>query len=195
MQPLKLEIFVEDKAQDPLTADPEGAGQNSAGFESGYQAGWEDATATLAREADQDAAEVTRALQSLEFTFHDARAHLLRGLAPLFEEIVARLLPKIALEGLPHLISDVLLPLAEQATEAPVEVLVHPGQRDAVAAHLARLPHLPFILVDAPEHPPARISLRLGESETRIDVEAAITAIDHLLRSYFDPPAQEARHG
>lgn len=195
MQPLRLEIFAED--DDPVAeAESQAPGAvPEADYETGFQAGWEAAEAARDQTAELQAAEAARALQALEFTFHDARGHVLRALAPLFQELANRFLPMIARESLPHLITDALLPLAEEASETPVELLLHPSMREAIARHLAEFPSLPVVLIEQTDQPRERVSLRLGARETRIDVEAALQTVKQLLHTYFDPPAQDARHG
>ena len=70
-----------------------------ASFEQGYSAGWEDAAA--AQEGDQTRirADLARNLQSLAFTFQDARTHVLQAIRPLILEMTTRLLPEGAGEA------------------------------------------------------------------------------------------------
>ena len=195
MHALKLEIFSEAPQEAEETASDLAEAAPDPGFEAGYAAGWQAALAARTEEMEDEAAEVTRALQALEFTFHDARAHVLRSLAPLLEEMVAKVLPRIAEDSLPHLISEALQPLVDLAADTPVELVIHPAMRETVEAHLARQPGLPVVIVAAAEQPPARVTLRLGERETRIDIRSALDAIEDLLRTAFDHPSQEARYG
>lgn len=196
MQSLRLEIFADTEPADRAAEPPEpGEAARQQGYEAGYQAGWDEARLAALREADLEAQEVSRALQALDFTFHDARAHVLKGLAPLVGEIVGRLLPQVAAATLPQLVAEAVQPYLDGASEVPVEVMLHPDQRARVERHLATAPALPVRILEAPDQPPGQVTLRLGASETRIDPAAAIAAIEQLLSLYFDPAAHEVRYG
>lgn len=196
MQSLRLEIFAETECAGQ-NADPLDAGEEARqqGYEAGYQAGWDEARLVGLREADLEAQEVSRALQALDFTFHDARAHVLKGLAPLVGEIVGRLLPQVAAETLPQLVAEAVQPYLDSASEVPVDVVLHPEQRARVERYLATTPALPVRILEMPDQPAGQVTLRLGASETRIDPAAAIAAIEQLLSLYFDPSAHEVRYG
>ena len=51
-----------------------------ASFESGYSAGWEDAAAAQADDQTRVSADLARSLQSLTFTYHEARNHVLKAI-------------------------------------------------------------------------------------------------------------------
>ena len=69
-------------------------------YEQGYTAGWDDAAAAQTDDQSRIKADFARNLQSLGFTFQEARMHVLRAIHPLIQEIVSHLLPKIARENL-----------------------------------------------------------------------------------------------
>ena len=164
-------------------------------YEAGYKAGWEDASAASAAEQGALRADVARNLQAMSFTYHEARTQILRALEPLLAEIAARLLPEIARAALPGQISAILLPLAEQRTEVPVTLAVSPAARTAIEALVSTPSGLPLVIVENDELGPGQASLRLGEVETRIDLDAAVAAIRALVRDFFDMPRKERRYG
>lgn len=166
-----------------------------AAFEQGYRAGWDDAVSARAETEDALREDIARSLQGLSFTYHEARTHVLRALAPLMADVAARLLPEIARAGLPQLVADTIAPLAELAAEAPVLLALHPSNRAAVEALLVDAPALPVTLLDEPQLGEGQASLRLGQSELRVDLDAALAAIRAALRDVFDQPRKDATHG
>lgn len=199
MPPLKLEPFDLDPAfAGPDTSGGDGVEAEEArleAFEAGYQAGWDDAVAAQSDAETEQRNDVARALQALSFTFHDARAHVLHALSPLIAEVAARLLPEIAHAALPQMVVEALRPYADMASEAPVLIFVHPETRDRVEALVGTRTGLPIRYQDAPELGTGQISLRLGETESRVDLDAALAAIRGALVDFFDLAAKESRHG
>jgi flagellar assembly protein FliH len=166
-----------------------------AAYDEGYKAGWDDAVAAQDGDASQTRSEVARNLQALSFTYHEARTHVLRALQPLLVDLVGQLLPQIARDSLPYHLAETLMPLAEQAAEAPVTLLVNAGTRGAVEALLASRAGLPVTIVEEPTLGDGQAWLQLGEIETRIDLDAAAADLRALLSDFFSLNAKEPRHG
>lgn len=165
-------------------------------YENGYRAGWEDANASHAAEKAELHAEVGRTLQAMSFTYHEARAQLLRALEPLLTDITTQLLPDIARGALAGHISALLLPLAEQATEVPVILAVNPAARAEVEIMVGMPSGLPLVIEDDPSLGPGQASLRLGEVETRIELDATVAAITTLVRDFFvSTSVRDTSHG
>lgn len=202
MMALKLEVFADDAFSAPV---PEAAPEmfesalveemRLAAFDAGYRAGWDDAIAAAAGEEAALNDQVGRNIQGLAFTYHEARSHVLRALSPLIADIAVRLLPEIAHAALPQLVAEALGPYAELAADAPVEVMVHPDARARVETLLGTSPDLPLTVRDDAGLAPGQVWLRLGETETRIDIDAALGSIRTVLQDFFDPAAKERRHG
>ncbi|MDZ7910219.1 MAG: hypothetical protein U5N10_19655 [Gemmobacter sp.] len=110
------------------------------GYEQGYAAGWEDAVAAQSAEQARLHAELARNLQSLSFTFEEARVHVMAALGPFLQQLVTRLLPEIARAALAPVVHETLLPFAAQASESPVILRINPVARRHVEDLLARGP-------------------------------------------------------
>jgi flagellar assembly protein FliH len=134
-------------------------------------------------------------MQALSFTFHEARTHVLRALAPLLEEMTGRLLPELAREALAPLVLEALMPLAEKLSEAPVTIVLNPAARPAVEALLEQATALPFTLLDEPSLGEGQVYLRLGDTETRLDLDRATAEITAAVRGFFELTQQERKHG
>ncbi len=197
MRPVRLETFETDgPPAEPGAVDSAALEEaRLAAFESGYKAGWDDAEAARSDAQEQDRAMVAQALQAMSFTFHDARNHVLHALSPLMAEVAARLLPEIAHAALPHLVAEALAPYADLAAEAPVLILAAPESRTRIAALLGPQPGLPVRIEETADLSPGQVSLRLGETETRVDLDAALATIRTALDDFFDHAARETRFG
>ncbi len=113
---LRLEVFdsgtpSETDGTETIVLDAEAFEEaRLAAYESGYTAGWEDANAAQADDRTRMTAELARNLQSLSFTYHEGRAHVLKAIEPLLGELVGRVLPEIARELLAPLVLETLMP-------------------------------------------------------------------------------------
>lgn len=195
---LRLEIFEteEEEAEDPVVADSAALEEGKlASYEEGYRAGWEDATAAQASEQSQLRTDVARNMQALGFTYHEARVHVLRAIEPLVMAIVGRVLPEVAREALAPVVLESLMPIAEQMADAPVTLMLNPSSRSAIEALLEEATGFPLNLVDEPSLGEGQVSIRLGSSETRVDLDRVVAEITMAVRSFFDLTEQEIRHG
>lgn len=167
-----------------------------AAFDKGYAAGWDDATVAAQSDRSRMEEEVARNLQSLGFTFQEARMHLLRGLRPLLTAIISRLLPTLGRELLCDHILEVLMPRAEAALETPVDLHVHPKSRRHLEDFAAKAKGLAVNVVEDAALPEGQVYLRFANGEeTLIDIDRAIQQIMVVVNSFFDYPEQERKHG
>jgi flagellar assembly protein FliH len=198
---LKLEVFDgtgSDEGQgrtESFPTDPETEDARLEAFEAGYKAGWDDAASAQQAEEGEYREAIKRNLQDLSFTYHEARSHVLRALAPLFSEITARLLPEIARASLPHVVAEALGPYADLVADAPIKVQIHPDARDLVEGLLGRNPGVPLQLMDDIALTPGKVQLSLGTTETRIDLDAALVAIRTAIDDFFELTEREKQNG
>lgn len=195
---LKLEVFDTERPTRGATVVLEGdmlEEERLASFDKGYSAGWEDANAAQADDQARIRADLARHLQSLGFTYHEARAHVLSALKPLLTQITARLLPEMAREALAPLVLETLMPLAEGLADQPVGLVLNPAARPAVEALIGQATGLPLDLREEPTLGEGQVYLRLGSAEARVDLDAAVAGIAAAVRAFFDLTEQERSHG
>ena len=164
-------------------------------YDSGYAAGWEDAAAAQSSDQTRVSADLARNLQSLAFTFHEARGHILRALEPLLTEVTGRLLPDLARETLAPLVLDILMPIAEKNVDVPVSLILNPAARPAVESLLEQATGLPITVVEEPSLSEGQVYLRLGTVETHINLDRAIAEITTAVRGFFETPERIKDHG
>lgn len=193
--PLKLEVF--ETADRPKRADLVMLDISAleeaklASFDTGYRAGWDDAAAAQTGDQSRISADLGRNLQSLGFTYHEARAHVLKAVEPLLLEIVGKLLPELARSTLAPMLLETLMPLAEGLADAPITLVLNPAARPVVAALLEQATGLPLTIIEEPTLGEGQAWLRLGAVETHVDLDGATEQIAAAVRSFFDIPGKE----
>jgi flagellar biosynthesis/type III secretory pathway protein FliH len=166
-----------------------------ASYDTGYAAGWEDAAAAQSGDRTHIQAELARNLQTLSFSFHEARSHVLQSLRPLLSEMVAKLLPTLARDTLAPVVLDALLPMAEKLADAPVSIVLNPASRAAVEALLENQTSLPLKITEEPSLSEGQVYLKLGDSETQVNLDRAIAEISAAVRGFFEIPEKEKANG
>ena len=164
-------------------------------YEQGYTAGWDDAAAAQSEDKSRIQADFARNLQTLGFTFQEARMHVLRAIQPLLHEIVTCLLPQVARESLASVALETLMPLADEMADAPVTLVVSPTSRPAVEALLEQATGLPLTVIEEPTLGDGQVYFRLGNIETRLDLDRATTEIASAVRNFFDLTEKDQRYG
>jgi flagellar biosynthesis/type III secretory pathway protein FliH len=198
MSPLRLEVFetTAEPARTTVVTDLSAMEEaRLAAYEQGYTAGWDDASAAQSEDQTRLGAEIARNLQTLAFTYHEARTHVLRGIEPLLAQMTERVLPDMARAALAPMIVETLRPMAADLADAPVILLINPAARPAVEALLERSGNLPVAIQDEPTLGEGQAQLRFGPSETRIDLDRAVADIATAVRGFFDLNLTETSHG
>lgn len=193
MPTLKLESFESDPEAAVVQASQQLVLTEDArlhAYEQGYGAGWEDAVTAQAEDQSRIRTDLARNLQALGFTYHEARSHVLRALAPLLQDMIGQLLPQIARDALAPTVLETLLPMAEHLADAPVSVVLNPAARPAVEALLAQTA-LPVSITEEPTLGEGQVYLRLGPSETHVDLDRATALISQAVRGFFGLSEQE----
>jgi flagellar assembly protein FliH len=190
MPALRLEVFdtvtAGDGAPQPLVEASALDEAKVASFEQGYSAGWEDAAA--AQEGDQTRirADLARNLQSLAFTFQDARTHVLQAIRPLILEMTTRLLPEVAREALAPAVLEAVMPLADDLADAPLTLVLNPAVRDRVEALVAQATGLPMQIEEEPSLGEGQVYIRMGPTETKVDLTEVTDDIAAAVRGFFN---------
>lgn len=199
MSRIRLEVFANDDPINPddivITSKTEIEETRLTAFDKGYAAGWDDAVGAQSDDAARLKAEVARSVQAMAFGFQEARAHLLKSLAPLIAAMVGKLLPDVARASLAPMVLDRIMPLAETLTDAPITILLHPRARDAVEALLTLAPGLPVSLVEDRNLGEGQVYLKSTADETLIDLDRATADITAAIRGFFELSEQDRRYG
>jgi flagellar biosynthesis/type III secretory pathway protein FliH len=190
MPALRLEVFdtvtAGDRAPQPLVEASALDEAKVASFEQGYSAGWEDAAAAQADDQTRIRADLARNLQSLAFTFQDARSHVLQAIRPLILEMTTRLLPAVAREALGPAVLDAVMPLAEGMADTPLVLVLNPAVRAQVEPLIAQATGLPLQIEEEPSLGEGQVYIRLGPNEAKVDLTQVADDIAAAVRGFFN---------
>jgi flagellar biosynthesis/type III secretory pathway protein FliH len=190
MPPLRLEVFdtvtAGDGTPQPLVEASALDEARVASFEQGYSAGWEDAAAAQDGDQSRIRADLARNLQSLAFTFQDARTHVLQAIRPLILEMTNRLLPEVAREALAPAVLEALMPLADELADAPLTLVLNPAVRDRVETLVAQATGLPMRIEEESSLSEGQVYIRLGPAETKVDLTQVTDDIAAAVRGFFN---------
>ena len=190
MPGLRLEVFDTAPAPDgsllPLVEATAVEEAKVAAFEQGYSAGWDDAVAAQQGDQSRIRADLARNLQSLSFTFQDARSHVLQAIRPLILEMINRLLPEVARETLAPTVLEAVMPIADDLADAPLTLVLNPAVRKQVEDLLVQATGLPMLVEEEPTMPEGQVYIRFGTSETKVDLAQVTTDIAIAVRAFFN---------
>lgn len=190
MAGLRLEVFdtapAPDGSMQPLVEATAVEEAKVASFEQGYSAGWDDAVAAQQGDQTRIRADLARNLQSLSFTFQDARSHVLQAVKPLILEMINRLLPEVAREALAPTVLEAVMPIAEDLADAPLTLVLNPAVRAQVEDLVTQATGLPMVIEEEPTMPDGQVYIRFGTSETKVDLAQVTTDIAIAVRAFFN---------
>ena len=190
MPALRLEAFDTVAAADgsiqPLVEATAVEEAKVASFEQGYSAGWDDAVAAQNGDQTRIRADLARNLQSLAFTFQDARSHVLQAIRPLILEMVNRMLPEVAREALAPTVLEALTPMADELADAPLTLVLNPAVRGQVEDLVAQATGLPMVIEEEPSLPEGQVYIRFGSIETKVDLSQVTADIAIAVRAFFN---------
>jgi flagellar assembly protein FliH len=166
-----------------------------ASYDIGYRAGWDDANAAQTEDQTRIRADLAHNLQTLGFTYHEARSHILKAIEPLMLQVVGRLLPAIARETLAPIVLETLMPLAEGLGDHPVTLVLSPASRAPVEALLEQSTGLPLTLQEEPTLGEGQVYIKLGNIEAQIDLDQATADIAAAVRGFFVLPGKDRPNG
>ncbi|WOI56176.1 hypothetical protein [Palleronia sp. LCG004] len=152
-------------------------------FDEGYAAGWDAAQKAQAEAGEQARQAVRSHLQDLSFTFHEARAHVMRSLHPMLLTAMGLAVPAALRATLGQRLADEIADMARDEADMPVEFTVSPLDAATLAEALEGLTALPATIREDAGLSEGQIHLRLGASAREIDLHAVERRIDDALRA------------
>lgn len=164
-------------------------------FESGYQAGWDDAVRAQSETMAHVSSEFAASLQSASFEYHELRATMNASVQSIMAEVVGAILPTIAHASLGAHIQEYIGSVARDALDRPIEVTIAPEQEDAVRSTLKEDLADPFKLTFDPALPANQALLRLGQAEAEINLGKTVADISAAVTAFFETQSAEVKVG
>jgi len=155
-------------------------------FENGYKAGWEDAATSHADNLDNVSVELGRNLQELSFTFHEARTQVLKDMRIVFEELISKILPKVAAQTLPRVIAEQINEIAGNDISSHIELRVHPSSESIVRQFVAAQSHLKVKVVAEPSFGEGQARLVFIGGEQNIDLSKVLEIAAQKIEGFFN---------
>jgi len=175
--------------------DDEAEAVRIAAYEQGYKAGWDDASQAAGDDQTRIGTEFSHNLQDLGFTFHEARSHVIRSLEPLLLALVEKLLPELVAQTMGQRVLEEIIPLAETAADAPIQVVICPENRPALEPLLTENATSPFEIIEEPSLGSGQVYLRSGKIERHIDLDQVVMNIAQAILAMGQENGEAFSHG
>ncbi len=169
--------------------------QRLASFEQGYSAGWEDAIHAQAQDQTRITGILSRRLEDLSFTYHDALTQMLASVEPVFQSMINSVLPETMSQTFGQHIVQELFEMAQERAGQPVILEVPVGSSAALKAALGRDFPMPFKISEDPRLDAGQASLRVGSAEREVDSAHLLQSIRNAIESFLHQLDEESQHG
>ncbi|MEP2892342.1 hypothetical protein [Tateyamaria sp.] len=164
-------------------------------FESGYQAGWDDAVKAQVASVTHVSSEFGNNLQAASFEYHEMRATLNASVQSIMNEVVTVILPVVARESLGVHIRDCITSVVQDSLDRPILITVAPASEEAVRATLTSDLPEPFEFYPDSTMSPNQVILRLGASEKEVNLDKTVADIESAVTSFFEIQNPEVTNG
>ncbi|WP_299651272.1 hypothetical protein [uncultured Tateyamaria sp.] len=165
--------------------------QKLEAFESGYQAGWDDAVAAQTETSSFVSSGLASSLQNASFEYHELRATLNTSVETILERVTDVILPQIAQMSLGAHVREKVQALVRDSLDRQIEIVVAPESETAVRTALDDDPPKPFVIIEDDLLAPSQVVLRLERGEVELHLDRAISDISEAIASYFETQLNE----
>lgn len=184
-QLLSLESFDSQRVDDSA---PTASYQD--GYDEGYAAGLQAANAQAAALSE----DCLHALNTIDFTYAEARRQTLDALTPFLHALAHKVLPHCVENGFADQIAQILVDAAEQQASEAVTLHVHPSQNAAIA-QVAEKTAANVIIHADPDLGQHSAWIKHAGTEAHLDMDALLAAIAETLRAINYLEKREDAHG
>ncbi len=165
-----------------------------ATFDQGYQAGWDDAVKAKAEERTHISANLATNMQDLSFTFNEALGAMSQTSHKVIEEIVATILPDLAMASLAQSIIGQLQEMAENSHEHLAVISVSPNDQERLKSLISANTALPLEMSVDPTLSDGQVQISIGQRERQIDITEVQDGIAQAISGYFHELNKETQY-
>jgi flagellar biosynthesis/type III secretory pathway protein FliH len=168
--------------------------QANPAYEDGFAAGH---AAGLQEAAEQQIAlqtQVVQAIADYSFTYSEAKAEVTQSLAPLFSDIIDKILPHCVAAGFGVELSAMLQSALQSQLDGGLTLCVHPSQVDPVTSTLSDTVSAPAVIAD-PALSPHAACLRIGKATSYLDLDRLCDEISTVLSAVHFTSERMEPHG
>lgn len=196
---VKLENFktpavVTSRNPPDVVAPAQAEADKVTSYEQGYQAGWDDALRAEAQQQSRISADFARNLQEVSFSFHEARAHLVKATVPLLNQLVDAVLPEIAKKTLGLRLMEEMQSLMEDSIDGTIDLMVSPESRLVLERQLPESSTAQIRLIEEPALAEGQVFLRVGKIEREIDIARVQACISDAIQSFNTINLEALKH-
>ena len=119
----------------------------------------------------------------------------MQSLEPLLSSMVEKVLPKLISDTLGQAILEELLPLAAEAADTPLQVLVYPKGRETLEEFLSQNNTIPIELIAEESLAEGQVYIRMGHTEKQIDLSGAVHQIGEAISGLYEINERAQNHG
>lgn len=160
-------------------------------FETGYQAGWDDATKAQATQKDKISSELAQNLLDMSFTYHEALSKLTGSIETTMCRVVEKLLPELLQSALSSQILEQVKTLLGDQTGQKVVITVHPKNVGPVRNVLADGLPEPFEIIGDDSLGEGQAFFRFGPKERQVDLDSVIQQVSKAMTAFFHETSRE----
>lgn len=171
----------------PAAADPVPVIDPMQGYETGYQAGWDDALVSVETERGHISAEFARNLQELSFSFHEARAQATASLKPFVAAMLHALLPMTASQSLIENVWSAMEPVLQDHNAPTVNLMCAAEDTELLEEFAAKCSTMEIIVIAEPSLIQGQAKFQIAAERHELDVSAIVAQITSLISADIQP--------
>ena len=160
-------------------------------FETGYQSGWDDAVAAQKSLRDNVTAEFAMNLQSISFSYHEARSALTSELRRAVEPLLLELLPTIARDTLFLHLMEKIGEFSEDTLQKSLLISVPENRFETMKSLFEDNLETPFELMVDDSLADDQVFIKLGTEEHEINFDPWLEDTKSAIGSLFESIAKE----
>jgi flagellar assembly protein FliH len=170
------------------------ANERRASFDEGYKCGWQDAGDAVQDKDSEVREAMSSALQALNFTYFEARQHVMQSVRPVLEAMADAVLPQLLAKSLGGRVVDILSEIA-QSSAPSVTIACAPESVDTLRELVTEVIKFPVNVEAEPTLTTSQAILHLDDGQMRIDLDATLASLRDCINDFFEmPDVTEAKH-
>ncbi len=155
-----------------------------AGYELGYKTGWDDAVAEQEKSDRRIAVDLERNLGDLSFSYQEARAEVISGLAGLFGSILTGFLPALSAEAVLPIVMAELDKIIFDIGEGECQLITSEETAKRLEWLKETYLELELSIRAEPAYPDGRVTLTYANEAREIDLSELVEKTTTAIRDY-----------
>ena len=179
----------------PNASDTAGEEALLDSYETGYKAGWADATQANADGQKALSSALTANLQDLSFTYHEAHEAVLSDIAPMVEKAIMTVLPELARKSVGAIVVEELHRIIDSHGATEVCLITSIDDHETVADLMPEDLQLPVTLKSDPALASGQAQFKFDAREREIDLSEVLGAVEQAFTAFTHETRKEAQNG